>query len=94
MHQTQLHLKYTPGLIPALRREARKVISIILARAEFCSSLDGRQHLSSQSAKMRGRETEIENINLTNKFPPAGVFCWLPLPKKREMFLMSLSVKY
>lgn len=33
---------------------------------------------------MRGREIEIENINLTNKFPPAGVFCWLPLPKKKR----------
>lgn len=53
-HQTQLHLKYTSGLEQAPRGEARNVISITLARAEFCSSLDRKQQLSSQSAN--GRE--------------------------------------
>lgn len=52
-HPTQLHLKYSLGLTLAQHREARKVISIILARAEFCSSLDRKQHLSSQSANAR-----------------------------------------
>lgn len=96
MHKTQLLFKYTPGFMLVPHREARKVISIILARGVFCCSLDRKQLLSSQSTN--SGERNVESINLTNTF----LACWsflvdFPLKKKRKKktsLLMSLSVKY